>query len=50
MTGLSGDLEQYRLIEPIGPAGGYGVPWIATDEHGDRFVIKLIHGFLNPGR
>lgn len=48
MTALTGDLDRYSLIELVGPAGGYGVPWSAVDAAGDRYVIKLIQGFLDP--
>jgi serine/threonine protein kinase len=48
MTALGGDLGRYQLLEPIGPAGGYGVPWSAIGADGKRYVVKLIPGFLDP--
>jgi len=45
---LSGDLARYRLIEPIGRGGGYGVPWRAMRHDGLACVVKLIQGFHDP--
>jgi hypothetical protein len=45
---LSGDLARYRLIEPIGRGGGYGVPWRAMRDDSLACVVKLIQGFHDP--
>jgi protein kinase-like protein len=45
---LTGDLNRYSLIAPLGPPGGYGSAYSALRDDGLPCVVKLIHGFQNP--